>query len=313
MRASVVGGGVTYSATQLLTITAVVTPPPTTPPTPDPEPVRFVAIDGGDARTTKDATPTVSGRTSEPVGSKVTVTVGGQNFVATVLADGVWSITVAELPAGEHVVIASVVGGDGNTYSDAQTLTIVQTDAPPATPPSSKHRYRPDAAIKVPGKSYVGVGIYGGAVGQQLTTHLRGNVKVARFIVRIQNRGTVGDKIGTPWNRPADQLQGDLPTRGEGRQQGCEAGHVPHQPAGTWQVGSADRDGDAHQGVAPRRPSGLPGADRLDARAQGEPPGRRPCGGPDPAGATYHDDASRVRRRRLAPSGFAASHPSRCS
>ncbi|MGA8256254.1 MAG: ice-binding family protein [Nocardioides sp.] len=200
VRASVVGGGVTYSATQLLTITGVVTPPPNPDPNPDPDPdpvpVRFVAIDGGDARTTKDATPTISGRTSEPVGSNVTVTVAGQNFVAAVLADGLWSITVADLPAGEHVVIASVVGGDGNTYSDAQTLTVVQKTTPPVNPPGSDPRYRPDAAVKLPGKAFVGVGIYGGAVGQQVTKTMRGKSDVTRFIVRIRNRGTVGDKIG---------------------------------------------------------------------------------------------------------------------
>ena len=192
VRASVVGGDDgPYRDEQVLTITTVGTPPPAAE--------RFVTIDGGSSRTVTVAAPPISGRTSEPTGSLVVVSVGGQDLTATVRAGGVWSVVPAKLIDGDYIVTAAVDAGDGRTYRDAQALTVSTAPdptSPPTDPPAqAKKRFRPDAAIKHPGRRLIGVGIYGGAARQRVTKTLRHDISVTRFVVRLHNRGTGRDRI----------------------------------------------------------------------------------------------------------------------
>ncbi|MDB5243540.1 MAG: Ice-binding protein, partial [Spirosoma sp.] len=83
-----------------------------------------VTIDGGSARVTKLATPTISGTTDALVGSIVRVAVRGLVLEAPVQTNGTWSTAAAALPSGTHQVVASVGDPAGNIASAAQQLTV---------------------------------------------------------------------------------------------------------------------------------------------------------------------------------------------
>lgn len=89
-----------------------------------------IGIDGGTAVTTQDTTPTVTGTSSAPAGSAITVTLAGQVLTTTVRADARWTVTAATLPAGAATVVARVRDAAGNGARATQAL-IVEVDPAP--------------------------------------------------------------------------------------------------------------------------------------------------------------------------------------
>jgi hypothetical protein len=89
-----------------------------------------VGIDGGSAAVTKDTTPTISGVSSAPESSAVTVVVDGQSLSTTVTAGGIWTVTAAELSAGRYEVVARVRDANGDGSAASQTLTV-EVNPPP--------------------------------------------------------------------------------------------------------------------------------------------------------------------------------------
>jgi hypothetical protein len=90
-----------------------------------------VTITGGPIASTNDSTPTITGTTTAPVGTAVSVAVGSTPRTTTVLTGGVWTITVGTaLPEGPVTVIASVTPTGSLTGTATQVLTI------DTTPPS---------------------------------------------------------------------------------------------------------------------------------------------------------------------------------
>ena len=83
-----------------------------------------IMIDGPASVTTNDSTPTISGITDEPVGSTVTVTVGGQTLIALVTAPNVGEVTPTALASGNYVATATVVDDAGNSATDSVALTV---------------------------------------------------------------------------------------------------------------------------------------------------------------------------------------------
>jgi hypothetical protein len=74
---------------------------------------------------TNDRTPTLSGTSDEPVGSTVSLSVGGQSFTTTVVTGGTFTVAVpAALADGDYTVTASVVDAAGNTGSASDDLTV---------------------------------------------------------------------------------------------------------------------------------------------------------------------------------------------
>ncbi|WP_105036382.1 beta strand repeat-containing protein, partial [Cryobacterium aureum] len=82
-----------------------------------------LVITGGSSLTTADGTPTISGTTDAPVGTAVTVAVGGQTMTTNVVTGGTWSVTAAALIEGAHTIIVSVTDLAGNSGSSTQALT----------------------------------------------------------------------------------------------------------------------------------------------------------------------------------------------
>ena len=195
--ASVTVGGNTGTATQVLTVDL------TAP---------VLTIEGGAARSTTDSTPRVKGTTTEPAGTTVQVTVGGQALTATALSGGAWGIGADTLAEGTYIVAASITDAAGNTGTATQTLTIAAATppvtppttppvvAPPATPVFPPSRYKPDAEIRTVGGTFIGGGEYG-ASKQTATKQLGRKAKSVMFEIRVTNRGDVADRmdlLGSP-------------------------------------------------------------------------------------------------------------------
>ncbi len=84
-----------------------------------------VSITGGAAGTSRSATPTITGTTSAPGGTTVTVRIDGvQVLTTTAGAGGGWSVTAATLSNGKHTVLATVKDVDGNNGTATQVLTL---------------------------------------------------------------------------------------------------------------------------------------------------------------------------------------------
>lgn len=176
--ASVTVGGATGTATQTLSVDV------TTP---------VLAIDGGPARSTSDATPRVEGTSTEPAGTSVQVTVAGQTLTATVGSGGAWGVGADTLANGNHTVAASIADAAGNTGSASQVLTIGPATPPvPPVPPTA--RYRPDAEIRKTRGSFVGKGIYDVAK-QRVTAVIKGRARTMTFQVRVTNRGNATETM----------------------------------------------------------------------------------------------------------------------
>jgi len=128
-----------------------------------------VSIEGGTAVLTNDVTPTVSGTTTAPTGSQVSVVVAGQVLTATVASDGAWSVTADVLGEGRFDAVATVTDAAGNVGSFMQTLTIDTTpdvltinggpalagnDATPVISGTSGQRSGEIVSIQVDAESY---------------------------------------------------------------------------------------------------------------------------------------------------------------
>ena len=84
-----------------------------------------VVIDGGPARTTTDATPTITGSSADvAVGSPVTVTINGQTLTTTIAVGGTFSVTAATLTNDTHFAFVTVTDAAGNTGNANQALTV---------------------------------------------------------------------------------------------------------------------------------------------------------------------------------------------
>jgi hypothetical protein len=87
-------------------------------------PAPTVAILGGPSPATDDTTPTISGTTSAAVGRPVSVTVGAQTHLTTVLTGGTWSVTADALIAGSYPVVVRIRDAAGNNGVASQQLTV---------------------------------------------------------------------------------------------------------------------------------------------------------------------------------------------
>ncbi len=117
------GDGAGVKGRALTPATITVTNSPFTNPVDDlTAPV--VTINGGPTRSTNDTSPTISGTTVEPVGSDVTVTVGGQTLSSTVAAGGVWGVSASALAAQSHNVEATITDASRNVGTATQVLTV---------------------------------------------------------------------------------------------------------------------------------------------------------------------------------------------
>jgi Ice-binding-like/Bacterial Ig-like domain len=86
--------------------------------------VPVVSLNGGVRRSTRDVTPTISGSTSAPADTLLTVIVGGQNLNTTVGLGGTWTVQAAALSEFSYTVVASVADAAGNTGTAYQSLTV---------------------------------------------------------------------------------------------------------------------------------------------------------------------------------------------
>ena len=158
--------------------------------------VPVVAIDGGATRSTDDTSPWIYGTTAEQAGTTVHVAIGGQSLTATVLTGGTWGVSATTLPTGAQQVVASITDAASNTGTAEQTLTITGGGVPHTA------QYQPDAAIRTLPGHFVGVRIYD-ITKERVATRLQGSARVARFEVRVTNRGDSTDRLrltGTPRN-----------------------------------------------------------------------------------------------------------------
>lgn len=105
--------GISASARQTLTVNTVL-------PT--------VTIAGGPSLMTKSPTSPISGSTSAPFGSPVTVTVGAQKLFTTVRPDKTWTVTPLKMADGTFPVLVTI-GAIGAVGSATQSLTV-DTQAP---------------------------------------------------------------------------------------------------------------------------------------------------------------------------------------
>ncbi|CAN5446668.1 hypothetical protein BH11ACT8_BH11ACT8_30030 [soil metagenome] len=156
-----------------------------------------IAIDGGATRSTDDTSPWTYGTTGEKAGTTVTVSVGGQHLTTTVLGDGTWGVSATTLPEGTYQLTASITDAAQNTSVATQRLTI--GSGPVVTAP----RYRPDLAIRLGKRPFVGTQIYGGSPDQRVTARLGHRGRSATFTVRLTNRGDATERLlvaGTPRN-----------------------------------------------------------------------------------------------------------------
>ncbi len=185
--ASVTVGGSTGTAAQTLSVDL------TTP---------VLTIDGGPARSTTDQTPRVQGTTTEPEGTTVLVTLGGQSLTATVQSGGAWGVGANTLAVGSYTVLASITDAAQNTGTATQALQITSTTPPltppvvvtPTTPTYPPSRYKPDAEIRPLPGAFVGSGEYG-ASKQSATQKLGRKTKTVSFELRVTNRGDVADRM----------------------------------------------------------------------------------------------------------------------
>lgn len=156
-----------------------------------------VTINGGAARSTVDTSPWTYGTTAEQAGTTVHVTIGGQHLTAIVAPGGTWGVSASTLAVGSYDVVASVTDAAENTGTANQALTITDGPVPPQDP-----QYRPDAAVRLSGGGFVGIGSYGS--DQSVSKELTRQARRATFEVRITNRGDATDRMelrGTPRSR----------------------------------------------------------------------------------------------------------------
>jgi hypothetical protein len=157
--------------------------------------VPVLTILGGPTRSTNDTSPWTYGTTAEQAGTIVHLSIGGQHLTATVVSGGAWGVSASTLPEGTYHVVAAVTDAAQNVGTASQTLTIGTPGGPggPGGPGDPDPTYRPDAAVRSLGGSFVGAGTY--AAGQRVTKQLRRNHRSATFEVRVTNRGDAVDRM----------------------------------------------------------------------------------------------------------------------
>ena len=133
-----------------------------------------VAINGGASVSTNDVTPTISGITSAPAGSAVTVTVDGGSAPTTVRTGETWEVTLPTLAEGVYTVVASVTDVAGNVGSATQTLTI-DTTAPAVTIDGGSAKLTNDATPTITGTSEAGSTLTVTIDGQNFTPTVANN------------------------------------------------------------------------------------------------------------------------------------------
>jgi hypothetical protein len=84
-----------------------------------------LSIDGGPSRLTGDATPIITGFSSDvAAGSAVTVAIAGQTLSTTIGIGGTFAVTAAAISNGTHFVLVTVTDAVGNSGTNNQSLTI---------------------------------------------------------------------------------------------------------------------------------------------------------------------------------------------
>ncbi|WP_455816457.1 Ig-like domain-containing protein [Pseudomonas cerasi] len=83
-------------------------------------------LNAGEAAGTLTLTGTASG---VPVGTTVSVTLGGRSYSGTTLADGSWTVTVPsvdlqQLPQGQNLIVATIVQANGTLIENSNTVTV---------------------------------------------------------------------------------------------------------------------------------------------------------------------------------------------
>lgn len=92
-----------------------------------------VAIDGGAAATTDDASPTVAGTSDAAPGTTITVSIAGQTRTTLLQPDRTWNVTTTLLGAGTWPLVVTAPDPAGNVGSASQSLTV-DPAAPTAGP-----------------------------------------------------------------------------------------------------------------------------------------------------------------------------------
>jgi hypothetical protein len=133
----------------------------------------IIAIDGGGAVSTNDATPTITGTTDAALGRTVTVTVGVQSLTTLVQIGGTWTVTATTLTDATRTVTASITDLAGNTGSATQALTV-DTVVPTLTISGGATALTNDATPTISGTTpadvLVGSTVTVTVLGQTLTT-----------------------------------------------------------------------------------------------------------------------------------------------
>ncbi|MBC7518157.1 MAG: DUF3494 domain-containing protein [Microbacteriaceae bacterium] len=86
-------------------------------------------MDGGASKVSTTSTPVISGTTTAPIGTPVTVTVAGQTLTTAVTKAGTWSVLSARLPDGLYPATVSITDVNGNVGRGTQSINV-DTAAP---------------------------------------------------------------------------------------------------------------------------------------------------------------------------------------
>ena len=183
----------------------------------------LVTIAGGPARSTNDATPSISGTTDEPGTPLVTVTIGSQTLTGHASA-GVWALSADTLTAGPHTVVASVTDPSGNTGTATQILTLdpqapgVTIDGGPTratsdlTPTISGHTDEPGTptvTVTVGGQTLTTTAGAAGAWNVEATTLSESSYGVVASVTdAASNQGTAGQVLTVDVTVPVLTIDG---------------------------------------------------------------------------------------------------------
>jgi outer membrane protein OmpA-like peptidoglycan-associated protein len=130
------------------------------PPAPPPPPAPVLTAPTIDAVSADKASPTITGTWAAGIAKGLTVAVGGvthtlgKDFDLLTDANGKWTLTPkAELPNGTYDVVATIVGADGASLTDATKDELTVNVAPPPAPepePAPAPKPAPVVALTAP-------------------------------------------------------------------------------------------------------------------------------------------------------------------
>lgn len=83
---------------------------------------------------------------------------------------------------GPHTVTFVATDGDGNQTTVTRHYTVLP-------------QHRPDTAIRAPGSSFVGEGVYGTLTGQRITQSVSSSARRTKAFVRVSNAGIRSDRL----------------------------------------------------------------------------------------------------------------------